>query len=369
MGAKIRARKVLWPSSSTRAPVFWMLWLKAVLSLGQDAVCGTGHLQFGEGIFAGLWFLWQRGSGGQGRALLLHVLLLCSSVLACHTLLPEFSSSIEFWPQTGFCVQHSCGWQHWNFSGWWRNSFWKKKPLSHTVDTPHLFLPCLVLYRRRDITHSPLVLFEEKRKRTETLKRNRNTGESDGLNTDSISSVTDSAHVSCASRCLAYGLRENEYMLPADCISAKYRPTRPRLVIIWPWRLCLSGFHLQFWCPLLWLCLCPDTFPQLMLSTGDPHPGPQEIPLLTSCHALRSWATVLQCFSPWVWFCCVFGNGMPWSVWDSPLLPSHLMLQSPKPGERAQAQPGVHNLFLHLRTPWLVLMRGGNKSTKGLPES
>lgn len=34
----------------------------------------------------------------------LHVLLLCSSVLACHTLLTESSPSIEFWPQTGFCA-------------------------------------------------------------------------------------------------------------------------------------------------------------------------------------------------------------------------------------------------------------------------
>lgn len=36
---------------------------------------------------------------------------------------------------------------------------------------------------------------------------------------------------------------------------------------------------------------------------------------------------------------------------------------------RAQAQPGVHNLFLHLRTPWLVLMRDANEGTKSMPMS
>lgn len=66
MAANVGARRELWPSSSRKASVFWMLCLKAGFSLEQDAVCWTGYVQIGEGVSAGLWL---SDSWGQGRVL------------------------------------------------------------------------------------------------------------------------------------------------------------------------------------------------------------------------------------------------------------------------------------------------------------
>lgn len=221
--------------------------------------------------------------------------------------------------------------------------------------------------------HSPLVFFQEKRK---WVKENRNTGESDGLDVDNTSSVTDGAHVSSGSRCLAYGSRESEYLLPADCITAKYRPTRPRLVIIWPWRLYLPGFHLQFWCPSYGSACVQTLAPSswCLLETHTQAPGRY----LCWSHVSCPWLGVSGgagplCYSasaPVCGFVVSLEIECHGLVGIAHCYPITSCCSHPSQMEvRAQAQTSVHNLCLHLRTPWLVLMRDGNEGTKGLPES
>jgi len=60
----------------------------------------------------------------------------------------------------------------------------------------------------------------------------RNTAESDSLNLDNVPSVTDGAHVTFGDGCPAYRSMQDEYLLLASCVTAKYRPTHPKLVIV-----------------------------------------------------------------------------------------------------------------------------------------
>jgi len=65
----------------------------------------------------------------------------------------------------------------------------------------------------------------------------------------------------------------------------------------------------------------------------------------------RSWRTVLWCFSPWLWVCCVFGGGVPWPARITRCYSVTSRCSHPDQVKaRARAQPGVHNLFFHLRT-------------------
>lgn len=126
---------------------------------------------------------------------------------------------------------------------------------------------------------------------------------------------------------------------------------------------------------LPWLCPCPGTCPQLVLCSREP-PGLQETPLLPSRvmpvarSIWGSWDTALWCFSPWLWFCHVFGGGMPWPVRITHCYPVTSRCSHPSHVKvRAQAQPDVHNLFFHLRTPLHMLMRDANEDMKDVQVS
>lgn len=143
---------------------------------------------------------------------------------------------------------------------------------------------------------------------------------------------------------------ENKHLLLVNCVTAKYRATCPKLVIIWPWRLCLSGFQSQLWRPscgsahvqalVLGLCCVPESHQTPRRCLCCPH-------MLCLC-----WGNALECFRHWLWICCVFGGGLPWSVRITHCYSVTSCYGHPRHVKaRAQAQPGVPNLFFHRRAP------------------
>lgn len=126
---------------------------------------------------------------------------------------------------------------------------------------------------------------------------------------------------------------------------------------------CVFLAFTQFWCPsrgsVCVLTLAPSSCCILETHVQAPRRyvcWPHVMPLARSIWG--SWTTVLQCFSLSVLLLCLWRWNAMVCVWDSPLLPSHFMLQSPHAAVTQARWKSEHNhsqVFIICSCTWELM--------------